>query len=66
MKNNSQGKVRNLPPQKQAKPHPPIEWDRTLFEKSYVISCIWAWISRIQLSPTVKIPIPRFLSTRDP
>lgn len=35
-------------------------------KNSYVISVFWAWFSRIELEPKVKIPVPRFLSYRDP
>lgn len=67
-------------PQKRFKPLPPPPPDRWLVflslcerctwaevtKNSYVISRFWAWFSQIQLDPTVKIPIPRFLSYRDP
>lgn len=34
--------------------------------KSYVLSRFWAWFTQVQLTPTVRIPVPRFLSQRDP
>lgn len=37
-----------------------------IVRNSYVLSRFWAWWSRVQLSPEVRIPVPRFLSTRDP
>gem|GEM_PF-6231877 len=37
-----------------------------LVQNSYVLSRFWAWCSRIQISPKVSIPVPRFLSYRDP
>lgn len=37
-----------------------------VIEKSYVLSRLWAWFSQIELSPTVHIPVPRFLTYRDP
>lgn len=36
-----------------------------LIQNSYVLSRLWAWFSRIEWSPEVKIPVPRFLSYRD-
>jgi hypothetical protein len=42
-----------------------MQWT-PLVRNSYVLSRFWAWCSRIQLSPTVRIPVPRFLSYRDP
>jgi hypothetical protein len=35
-------------------------------EKSYVLSRFWAWFSRIEMSPQLRIPVPRFLTYRDP
>ena len=35
-------------------------------KKSYVLSRFWAWCSQIQLQPRVRIPVPRFLTYRDP
>lgn len=63
--------------QKSPPPRPPDRWMTFLqlaeqcswnqvTQNSYVISRFWAWFSRVQLSPQVKIPIPRFLSYRDP
>jgi hypothetical protein len=37
-----------------------------LVKKSYVLSRFWAWFSRIELEPEVRIPVPRFLTYRDP
>lgn len=37
-----------------------------ILEKSYVLSRFWAWFSRIEMSPRLRIPVPRFLSVRDP
>lgn len=37
-----------------------------VIQKSYVLSLFWAWFSQIQLSPRVDIPVPRFLTYRDP
>lgn len=37
-----------------------------IVRNSYVLSRFWAWWSRVQLKPEVRIPVPRFLSTRDP
>lgn len=36
------------------------------FQNSYVVSRFWAWFSRVELSPKVRIPVPRFLTHRDP
>jgi hypothetical protein len=33
---------------------------------SYVLSRFWAWLSQIQLKPHLRIPVPRFLTNRDP
>lgn len=38
----------------------------TLAQKSYLLSSFWAWVSQIRLEPHVRVPIPRFLSRRDP
>lgn len=38
----------------------------TLVQNSYVLSRFWAWFSRIQVSPTIRIPVPRLLTYRDP
>ena len=35
-------------------------------EKSYVISRFWAWFSQIEVKPHVRVPVPRFLTYRDP
>jgi hypothetical protein len=37
-----------------------------IFENSYVLSRFWAWFSQIELEPHVRIPVPRFLTIRDP
>lgn len=37
-----------------------------LVQKSYVLSRFWAWWSRIEFSPELRVPVPRFLTTRDP
>ena len=37
-----------------------------ILEKSYVLSRFWAWFSRIEMTPHLRIPVPRFLSVRDP
>jgi hypothetical protein len=37
-----------------------------VIRKSYVLSRFWAWFSQVQLSPRVRIPVPRFLTYRDP
>jgi hypothetical protein len=37
-----------------------------IFENSYVLSRFWAWFSQIELEPNVRIPVPRFLTIRDP
>lgn len=37
-----------------------------ILEKSYVLSRFWAWVSRIEFSPQLRIPVPRYLSYRDP
>ncbi|MGZ3722053.1 MAG: hypothetical protein ACXVA9_03925 [Bdellovibrionales bacterium] len=37
-----------------------------VIQNSYVLSRFWAWFSQIQLEPRVRIPVPRFLSVRDP
>lgn len=37
-----------------------------LVRNSYVLSRFWAWFSQIQLNPKVRIPVPRFLTYRDP
>jgi hypothetical protein len=37
-----------------------------LVQNSYVLSRFWAWFSQIELHPTVRIPVPRFLTIRDP
>ncbi len=72
--------ARSNVPQRRYKPMPPPQPDRWMMflylceqaswsqvtKNSYVISRFWAWFSRIQIGPTVKIPIPRFMSTRDP
>ena len=34
--------------------------------KSYVVSRFWAWFSQVEVSPRVRIPVPRFLTIRDP
>jgi len=63
--------------QKNLPPPPPERWMLFLqlaeqcswgqiTQNSYMISRFWAWFSRVQIKPTVKIPIPRFLSYRDP
>lgn len=67
-------------PQKRQKtmpPPPPDRWMQFLqacerctwnevAKNSYMISRFWAWFSRIRVQPAVKIPLPRFLSYRDP
>jgi hypothetical protein len=35
-------------------------------EKSYLVSRFWAWFTQIEVNPQVRIPVPRFLSYRDP
>ena len=35
-------------------------------QNSYVLSRFWAWWSRVELYPQVRIPVPRFLTYRDP
>ncbi|MGE0527322.1 MAG: hypothetical protein AB7P49_09690 [Bdellovibrionales bacterium] len=37
-----------------------------LIKNSYVLSRFWAWFSRIEVSPEVRVPVPRFLSRREP
>jgi hypothetical protein len=37
-----------------------------ILEKSYVLSRFWAWVSRIEFRPQLRIPVPRYLSYRDP
>lgn len=37
-----------------------------LVQNSYVLSRFWAWWSRIEFSPELRVPVPRFLTTRDP
>lgn len=37
-----------------------------LVRHSYVLSRLWAWLSRVRLSPNVQVPVPRSLSRRDP
>lgn len=38
----------------------------SVIERSYILSRFWAWWSKVELQPKVKIPVPRFLSHRDP
>ncbi len=35
-------------------------------KNSYVLSRTWAWISRVRVEPSVRIPVPRFFTNRDP
>lgn len=37
-----------------------------VIQNSYVLSRFWAWFSKVQVSPTVHIPVPRCLTIRDP
>ncbi len=37
-----------------------------VIENSYVLSRFWAWYSKIALSPELRVPVPRFLTYRDP
>jgi hypothetical protein len=37
-----------------------------LVQNSYVLSRFWAWWCRIEFSPELRVPVPRFLTTRDP
>lgn len=39
---------------------------RRMIQNSYVLSRFWAWFSQIQLEPSLRIPMPRFLTVRDP
>jgi hypothetical protein len=71
---------KNSLPVQRPKPRPPEPADRwlqglqllercswtELAKNSYVISRFWAWFSKIELEPHVRIPVPRFLSHRDP
>ena len=41
------------------------QWE-SIVKNSYVISRVWAWVSKIEWSPRLKIPIPRSFSYRDP
>lgn len=71
---------RTTPPAKRTPPQLPLADDRwaqfldlceqyrlsPIIQNSYVLSRFWAWFSRIQVNPKVRIPVPRFLSYRDP
>ncbi len=37
-----------------------------MVRKSYVLSRFWAWFSKIEVEPKLKVPVPRFLTVRDP
>ncbi len=37
-----------------------------LIEKSYVVSRVWAWVCRIETKPTLRVPVPRYFTRRDP
>jgi hypothetical protein len=37
-----------------------------IVRNSYVLSRFWAWFTRIQVNPRVSVPIPRFMTQRDP
>lgn len=37
-----------------------------IIENSYVLSRFWAWFSQVQTTPQLHIPVPRFLTYRDP
>jgi hypothetical protein len=37
-----------------------------LVQNSYVLSRFWAWWCRIEFNPELRVPVPRFLTTRDP
>lgn len=37
-----------------------------IVRKSYVLSRFWAWATRVRMKPYVSLPLPRFLTTRDP
>lgn len=34
--------------------------------KSYMISRLWAWASRIKWHPHLRVPVPQYLTHRDP
>ncbi len=67
-------------PEKRKPPEPPTDADRwasfltfcesytwsPILQNSYVLSRLWAWFSRIEISPKVKIPLPRMFTYRDP
>ncbi len=38
----------------------------SMVQRSYLLSRLWAWCSKVQLRPNVRIPVPRFLTHRDP
>jgi hypothetical protein len=37
-----------------------------IVKNSYVLSRGWSWFSQIQWSPELRVPVPRFLTQRDP
>ena len=37
-----------------------------MVRNSYVLSRFWAWLSKIEWNPELRIPMPRFLTYRDP
>lgn len=37
-----------------------------VIQNSYVLSRLWAWFSHIEWGPQLKVPVPRFLTYRDP
>ena len=37
-----------------------------IIENSYVLSRFWAWYAKIELRPELRVPVPRFLTYRDP